>query len=94
MVVLLFIVSVCANEKIFFPGGRGGPLGLISLGGLFLGWQLINFSKGFSGFQLGGLADESEQLLGLLILVVILVLCMIRVVRIAKLDLGPLVKRL
>ena len=43
---------------------------------------------------MGGLADESEQLLGLLILVVILVLCMIRVVRIAKLDLGPLVKRL
>lgn len=94
MVVLLFMVSVCANEKIFFSRVRGGSLGLVSLGGLSLRWQLVNFNKGYSGFQLGGLVYESEQLLGLLILVLILILCIIRVVRIAKVDLGPLVKRL
>lgn len=93
MVVLLFIVSVCANEKFFFQPVDFKPA-------LLLGLRLIviiPFStkqERFSQINRALTVYQRANSFNFLIMVFRLILCIIRVVKISKLEAGPLVKRL
>jgi hypothetical protein len=95
MVVLLFMVSVCANEK--FYSGEGyewAPLAGLRLGGLAFLNPGVRFREGFSGFQLSSSLYEGERALPFVLFMRILILCLIRVVGVSSLESGPLIKRL
>ena len=93
MVVLLFIVSVCANEKFFFQPVDFKPA-------LLLGLRLIviiPFStkqERFSQINRALTVYQRANSFNFLIMVFRLILCIIRVAKISKLEAGPLVKRL
>ena len=95
--VLLFIVSVCANEK-FYSLEMGKPrlvVGVIFWLGLSL---MIGASLGFEGSyrasQFSLLLYQGEVGVIFIILMLVLVLCLIGVVKISKIESGPLIKRL
>lgn len=93
IVVLLFIVSVCANEKFFFQPTNLTPLVFIGLRILIV----LPFSakqERFSQMNRALTAYQRINSLNFLIMVFRLILCIIRVVKISKLEAGPLVKRL
>lgn len=93
MVVLLFIVSVCANEKFFFQPVDFKPALLLGLRLIII----IPFStkqERFSQINRALTVYQRANSFNFLIMVFRLILCIIRVVKISKLEAGPLVKRL
>jgi len=93
--VLLFMVSICANEKFIYSGRSftGVALVLISL--------ILTISnsnggpvEGFSNYFIRLRLYQTDCGLIFLTFILYLVLCLVRVVRIRKLEAGPLVKRL
>lgn len=95
IVVLLFIVSICGNEKFFYTGGLRW-LSLLVVGGVFclLSLNSVTAYRGFRGLTITLTLYQSETIITFIIFILILVLCLIRVVKIRRLESGPLVKRL
>ena len=95
MVVLLFIVSICGNEKFFYSEGSNGIYYFLLIIARYL---IINAEVGgglsFTRLNLTLRLYQSEIALGFIVFMLILVLCLIRVVKIRSLESGPLVKRL
>ena len=97
MVVLLFMVSVCANEKIFYFGGGLNSLIIRLVVVAVLRVRVdghIGPMRSFGGSELPLLLYQQEVGLMFILLMLVLVLCLIRVVKISKAEIGPLVKRL
>jgi hypothetical protein len=95
IVVLLFIVSICGNEKFFYTGGLGGlPLLVLGVGVARLSSNLTSTYRSFNGLAITLTLYQSETALTFVMFILILVLCLIRVVKIRRLESGPLVKRL
>lgn len=95
IVVLLFIVSVCANEKFFYKANNS-PLGVILFGLIscvFLN-KISLLNESISGTNICLVLYQTEGLFSFVVFMGILVLCIFRVVKISKLESGPLVKRL
>ena len=95
IVILLFIVSVCANEKFFKPDVS--RRGLFFWGCLFLLLMCspkLKLNQRFNGFQFSRVLYEAEGALAFILFMCVLILCLIRVVKIRRLESGPLVKRL
>jgi len=95
IVVLLFMVSICANEKFILGSLRGASLlGVAS----FLALCGLNTRVGprlrFSGYHIRLSLYQTDCGIIFLLFMLYLVLCLVRVVRIRKLEAGPLVKRL
>ena len=95
IVVLLFIVSVCANEKFFYY--EGVNLGLF----LFVAALTRFFLNKYRGLRfelkrniLPSLLYQRDAACAFITFIAVLVLCIIRVVKIRKLESGPLIKRL
>jgi hypothetical protein len=95
IVVLLFIVSVCANEKFFFKG-EPPVLGLLAAGVVlrFIINKTSVIGEGISGVATPLVLYQREGLFRFIIFIGVLVICILRVVKIRKLESGPLVKRL
>ena len=95
IVVLLFIVSVCANEKFFYKGNNTKFLraAVWLLGALAIN-KVSLMAEGISGVRLPLVLYQSEGIFTFILFMRVLVLCMFRVVKIRKLESGPLVKRL
>jgi hypothetical protein len=94
MVVLSFIVSVCANEKFFYhPSGGLGLLGALLIG-LLLFKVEGGLETGFRSNRLGLPLYQLDRSAGFILLMVSLVVCLVSVVRVRKVESGPLVKRL
>lgn len=95
IVVLLFMVSICGNEKFFYvetlKGGYYGAAVLIVYP--LMVWEMGRGAR-FVNLNLTLSLYQSEIILGFIIFMLILVLCLIRVVKIRRLESGPLVKRL
>ena len=95
IVVLLFMVSVCANEKFFFKNRRTPAVGV---GVWVLARLLLNkttmITEAISGISLPLVLYQREGIFSFIIFMGVLVLCIIRVVKIRKLESGPMVKRL
>ena len=95
IVVLLFIVSVCANEKFFYKGNNSQ---LLSIAAWLLGALMINklrlIEEGMSGVRLPLVLYQREGVFAFILFMGVLVLCIFSVVKISKLESGPLVKRL
>merc|ERR1712083_838724 len=90
IVVVLFIVSICNNEKfIFYPTSHPE---------LFLVLLFFNSSEKLSGgisqFQLSYTLYDRSNTAVFMYLMLFLLLCLVRVVRVTKKEYGPLVKRL
>jgi len=95
IVVLLFMVSVCANEKFYSSSiSKLKQVGLVSLVGVFIFNPALNFSTRFNRFQLSRSLYEREGALCFMLFILILILCLVRVVGVRRLESGPLVKRL
>lgn len=95
MVVLLFIVSVCANEKFFYASKKSlAPAFLLALILCAPLRKTALIREGISGVRVPLVLYQSEGAFGFILFIRILVLCMLRVVKISKLESGPLVKRL
>ena len=95
IVVLLFMVSVCANEKFYASKGlKSAGFALVPLVGGLVYNPVLNFSAGFRGFQFSGALYEAERALPFIFFILILILCLVRVVGVRRLESGPLVKRL
>jgi len=94
IVVLLFIVSVCGNEKFFKDNKKRLVSLMIIYVSLFICSPYISLSQRFRGFQLSSVLYETESALAFIILISLLILCIIRVITISSLESGPLVKRL
>ena len=95
IVVLLFMVSVCANEKFFYYSKkRLGPVILLTLILSIPLRKTTLLREGLSGIRVPLVLYQSEGAFGFVLFISILVLCMLRVVKISKLESGPLVKRL
>jgi hypothetical protein len=95
IVVLLFIVSICGNEKFFYVEGSNGLYYILAVIVIypFMLWEMGSGLR-FVGLNLTISLYQSEMILGFVIFMLILVLCLIRVVKIRRLESGPLVKRL
>ena len=95
IVVLLFIVSVCANEK-FFYGFKFFNLGTppLILWALWGGQPFMITGVDFSSFNIAGVLFERDAALPLISFIGVLVLCLVSVVSVRKVESGPLVKRL
>ena len=95
IVVLLFMVSVCANEKFFYrKGANAAPLlARWIILRLFISKTTLT-SEGMSGVGVPLVLYQREGLFSFILFIGVLVLCMLRVVKIRKLESGPLVKRL
>lgn len=95
IVVLLFIVSICGNEKFFY---REGGTSVIFLPAMLVFYSLMNIEmvggQRFSRLNITLRLYQSEIVLGFVVFILILVLCLISVVKIRRLESGPLVKRL
>lgn len=95
IVVLLFMVSICANEKFIFGGLRNSVLaaGLASA-------VLFNLNRRtgpvcrFSNYFIRLSLYQTDCGIIFVLFILYLVLCLVSVVRIRKLEAGPLVKRL
>ena len=95
IVVLLFIVSICGNEKFFYIEGPSGVYYFAAIIAVYLFINVeIDGGLRFTGLNLTLSLYQSEIALGFVIFILILVLCLIRVVKIRRLESGPLVKRL
>jgi len=95
IVVLLFIVSICANEKFIY---NRLPFTGVSLAMVLLMLISLNSNGGpverFSSYFIRLRLYQTDCGLVFIIFMLYLVLCLVRVVRIRKLEAGPLVKRL
>jgi len=95
IVVLLFMVSICANEKFIFSGVRYPLLMVVlTLSTLFRLNSTAGPTGGFSGYLIRLRLYQTDCGIIFIIFMLYLVLCLISVVRISKLEAGPLVKRL
>ena len=97
MVVLLFIVSVCANEKFFktdFKLGWGLTVLLFWVGVTYFDKAQLLVGTSFSCSQLPLVLYQEEAGALFVVIILVLVLCLISVVKIRKVETGPLVKRL
>lgn len=95
MVVLLFIVSVCANEKFFYTSNFNGLILIPRLRLIYLITQpFIRLNTSFNRFNITLLLYQSDTALIFISLISILMLALIRVVIVRKMESGPLVKRL
>lgn len=95
IVVLLFMVSVCSNEKFLWASYYSG-CGVWIFGGfaaLFWAPELRGYVS-FRGTGLPLVVYQAEFFCAIVMLIVILVLCMISVVKIRNIERGPLVGRL
>nr|YP_010406810.1 NADH dehydrogenase subunit 6 [Labidocera rotunda]URC16611.1 NADH dehydrogenase subunit 6 [Labidocera rotunda] len=95
MVVLLFMVSVCANEKFFYSVGPqiGPSLIFWGISSLIIAKNTA-LSEGMSGVSTPLVLYQSDGMFSFILFMLILVLCMLSVVKISKLESGPMVKRL
>lgn len=95
IVVLLFIVSICANDK-FTSGNfyRSVAMLLVAVCGRGLVNSRASLKRSFSNYLLRLRLYQRDCGILFVLFVIYLVLCLIRVVRIRKLEAGPLVKRL
>lgn len=93
--VLLFMVSVCANERFFYddPEVILKPFWFI-LFGMAVGYPLSTKQERFSFINRALRVFQNTQSIHFGIIVFTLILCIITVVKISKLEVGPLVKRL
>lgn len=95
IVVLLFIVSVCANEKFFFKVKRNAaPAVLVWLLRRVLVSKISILREGLSGIGTPLVLYQRDGLFRFILFILILVLCILSVVKISKLESGPIVKRL
>lgn len=95
IVVLLFIVSVCANEKFYRTKRVSAWLRrVLALGSLLIIQPHLNMRSSFNGFQFSCALYEIEGALSFILFMCILILCLVRVVGVSSLEAGPLVKRL
>lgn len=95
IVVLLFMVSICANEKFIFSGSRHLPLIVVlALLTLFRLNTRAGPTGGFSSYFIRLRLYQTDCGIIFIMFMLYLVLCLISVVRIRKLEAGPLVKRL
>jgi len=96
MVVLLFLVSVCANEK-FLTRARAVKAApcILLIGGIYCNSSpLIASEGGFNSNLLPYRVYQSEFFPALVILIVVLIISIFRAVKIRKIEAGPLVSRL
>ena len=95
IVVLLFIVSVCANEKFFYLVKENlAPGVVVWLVAGFLISKVSILREGISGIGTPLVLYQSDGLFRFILFMLVLVLCILRVVKIRKLESGPIVKRL
>lgn len=94
MVVVLFIVSICNNEKFVFYPASFPELFIIFLFGLLIFNSSEKLSGSMSQFQISYALYERNNTAVFIFLILFLILCLIRVVRVTKKEYGPLVKRL
>lgn len=95
IVVLLFMVSVCANEKFYtVKVSKLARFWAIPLVGVLAFNPVLNFTAGFTGFQFSSALYERESAFSFILFMCILILCLVRVVGVRSLESGPLVKRL
>lgn len=95
IVVLLFMVSVCANEKFYTAKApKSISFVVIPLIGVLIFNPILNFSRSFRGFEFSRALYEIERALSFILFMCILILCLVSVVGVRRLESGPLVKRL
>merc|ERR1711915_437347 len=94
IVVVLFIVSICNNEKFIFYPTSHPELFLVLLFGLLFFNSSEKLSGGISQFQLSYTLYDRSNTAVFMYLMLFLLLCLVRVVRVTKKEYGPLVKRL
>ena len=95
IVVLLFIVSICANDKfIFNKSSMLGVAGLLAFSRRVLTNPTVRFKANFSNYFIGLSLYQSDCGMLFALFIGYLVVCLVSVVSIRKLEAGPLVKRL
>ena len=90
IVVLIFSVSICGNEKIIFSNKINI---VILIPSIFLSRRMF-LRRDLKGGQVANSLYQIDQIWGLSFIVFLLLLCIISRVKIVQLDFGPLVKRL
>ena len=90
MVVLIFSVSICGNEKIIFS--KNIKL-LVLLPSIFIPRRVF-FRSDLKVSQIANSLYQVDQTSGLIFIIFLLLLCIVTRVIVVKLDFGPLVKRL
>ena len=87
IVVLLFIVSICGNEKFFYVERSNGLYYILAVVAIypFMLWEMGSGLR-FVGLNLTISLYQSEMILGFVIFMLILVLCLIRVVKIRRFE--------
>jgi len=94
IVVVLFIVSICNNEKFIFSSESLPELAVVLLFGAMFFNSTEKLSGGIRCFQLTFPLYKNETTAVFFLLILFLILCLIRVVSVCKKEYGPLVKRL
>ena len=95
IVILLFMVSICGNEKIFYTKINYKLVSftlillLLNLRPLF-----TYLNQRFKSYQISLPLYQCDSLIMFVIFMLVLLLCMIRVIRVRKLEYGPIIKRL
>ena len=94
IVVILFVVAVCGNEKLFFRF-ESSTLKVLCLRGVGLrAAARLGISRSFSRAQISNSLYQLDVARGYLVFMLVLVLGLIVRVGVCKLESGPLVKRL
>lgn len=94
IVVILFVVAVCGNEKIFFSQ-TFGPLIVFRYAVVLRALKpRIGVEEGFINNQISNSLYQIDAARGYSLFMLILVLCLVVRVGVSKLESGPLVKRL
>jgi hypothetical protein len=94
MVIIIYLVSLASNEKVFFGGRKGVLGGVIQFTALLWVADYHNIRRPKSTASVAEVIYLGDFRQALTFCFLVLLVTLIRVVKLIKLEEGPLVKRL